>query len=131
MGEIRIFDKGEKPQAWFDFDEDTEVLIELTEKEDLEEIRSTAIRMAKLARSDNSDHIGNILLGKRKVKGWRKKDDHNHPGLVVNGEPFSYSEKNVAFLMQKSLDFSAFVNDVCIKLKLFSDADRGEQIKNS
>ena len=131
MGEIRIFDKGEKPQTWFDFDEDTEVLIELTEKEDLEEIRSTAIRQAKLARSENSDNIGNILLGKRKVKGWRKKDDPNHPGLVVNGEPFPYSEKNVAFLMQKSLDFSAFVNDVCIKLKLFSDADRGEQIKNS
>ena len=131
MGELKIFDKGDKPQGWFDFDEDTEVLIEYTEKEDLEEIRQIALRQAKMARSENVDSIANVLLGKRKVKGWRKKDDHTHPGLIVNGEPFPYSEKNIAFLMQKSLDFSAFVNDICTKLKLFSEADKEKQIKNS
>jgi hypothetical protein len=131
MGEIKIFEKGEKPQVWFDFDEDTEVLIEYTDKEDLEDIRATAARMAKLARSENVDRIANILLGKRKVKGWRNKYDHSHPGLIVNGKPFPYSEENVAFLMQKSLDFSAFVNEVCINLKLFSDAQREAELKNS
>lgn len=131
MGEIKIFGKGEKPQTWFDFDEDTEVLIEYTQKEDLEEIRQISSRQAKMTRSENVDSIANVLLGKRKVKGWRKKDDHSHPGLIVNGEPFPFSEQNVSFLMQKSLDFSAFVNDTCLKLKLFSEAEREAEIKNS
>ncbi|HDH51215.1 MAG TPA: hypothetical protein ENH31_00325 [Nitrospirae bacterium] len=131
MGDIKIFDRGDKPQAWIEFDEDTEVLLEYTEKDDLEEIRAIANKQAKLARTDNTEGIFNVLLGKRKVKDWRKRSDHSHPGLLVNGEPFPFSEENVVFLMKRSLDFSSFVNETCLRYKNFDQAEREREVKNS
>ena len=131
MAEIKIFDKEPKPQKWFDFDEDTEILVEYTEKEDLDEIRAQAARQSRMTLRENIDVIANGLLGQRKVKGWRKKDDPAQPGLIVNGQPFPYSEKNAAYLMRKSLDFSNFVNEICLKISQFAEEERAVEIKNS
>ena len=130
MGELIFFDKGKKPQKWIQFDEDTEILLEYTEKDDLDELKEKAIEMATVNQREDGDKIFNMLLGKEKVKGWRKIDDHNHPGFIMEGKPFEFNEKNVKFMMNRHLRFSQFVSKNILKLKNFVEAKAKAAIKN-
>ena len=124
MARIGLFVNEEK-QKHVQFDEDTEVLVRFVGKKELAELQRKAQKAARLGGADAKD-VFNQKLGKAAVKGWRKIGDHGHPGLVVDGKPFPFTEENLALLMEHSLDFSAFVNATAIEAKEFLDDDREE-----
>ncbi|MBA4395705.1 MAG: hypothetical protein C0407_19300, partial [Desulfobacca sp.] len=97
-------------------------------RQDLRKINSKSSKASRLAKEDMSDY-SNCLLGRAAVLGWRKVDDHDHPGLIVKGRPFPFSQDNLDILMTKSLDFSKFVNDVCVDAEMF-DLEDEDTIKN-
>ena len=124
MAELGVFDA--PPQKWFPFDEDTEVLLEFQGRKALIEIEEKAEKQARLTKG-NFKNYQNKILGKRAVKGWRKITDHNHPGLILKGQPFPYSEENCAMLMLNSTEFSNFVNSNCSDSKAFLGEEGAEE----
>lgn len=117
MADLGVFT--DKRSRWITFDEDSEVCVKYISREVLGVIWVRASRTAARKNMKIEDAF-NVELGRRAVGGWRKIDDHEHPGLTVGGEPFPYSPNNSDFLMVKSLDFSKFINEVCINFRLFS-----------
>ncbi|MBI5634858.1 MAG: hypothetical protein HZA15_15430 [Nitrospirae bacterium] len=115
-------------QKWIQFDSDTEVCIELITKPALREIAKKASKRAKLTGEDSAD-LSDRLLGRAAVKGWRKIGAPEHPGLLVNGEPFPCTPENTDMLMTKSLKFSRFVNEMCLDEDEFDES--GEDEKNA
>jgi hypothetical protein len=111
MGSFDITDTAKT--KWLQFDEDTEVCIQLITKPMLRDISKRAAKRAKLTGEDQGD-IADKLLGRAAVKCWRKVGAHDEPGFIVNGQPFGHSIDNADLLMAKSLKFSRFVNDTCI-----------------
>ncbi|RJQ22032.1 MAG: hypothetical protein C4560_03125 [Nitrospiraceae bacterium] len=111
---------------WIQFDVDTEVNIKLITKRELREISKRSAKHAKLTGEDEAD-VADRLLGRAAVLGWRNKDDHNHPGIIVNDQPCEYNQSNIDLLMAKSLKFSRFVNQTCIDEDEF---DRETDTKN-
>ncbi len=69
------------------------------------------------------DAEANRLLGRVAVKGWNN--------ITANGKPFPYSELNCDLMMQKSYEFSAFVNDACTEMEKFRDEQNEETKKKS
>jgi len=128
MGEIGIFD--EERKRWIQFDEDTEVLIRFVDRRELRKIQNKAEKTARLTGVD-ADEIANKYLGRAAVLGWRKIDDHSHPGLTLKGQPLPYTPENVDMLMTRSLEFSRFVNENCINSKLFLQEEEIEETKNA
>ena len=126
MGKLGIFDDEKK--QWLQFDEDTEVLIKLITKEGLRKIMQKATKRSKLTGEDIAD-ISDALLGREAVLGWRKIEDHNHPGLIVSGQPLPFTPENINMLMKKSIAFSRFVNDACVDETAFLKED--EETKNA
>jgi hypothetical protein len=124
MGKIGIFD--EEQSKWIQFDNDTEVLMQLATKSDLRKINQKAAKRAKLT-GENAGDISDCLLGRAVVKSWRKITDYGHPGLIVNGQPLPFTPENIDMLMRKSIKFSRFVNETCIDEDEFID---GEETKN-
>ncbi|MEM4368374.1 MAG: hypothetical protein QXO21_05145 [Candidatus Anstonellales archaeon] len=124
MGKLGIFD--EEKTKWIQFDEDTEVLLKFVSKEELKKISIKAERASRLSGVDPSD-VANIQLGRTAVLGWRKIDNHNHPGLIVKGQPFPYTKENVDLLMTKSLEFSKFVNENAINSRIFLEEEEEEE----
>jgi len=128
MGEIGIFDDERK--KWIQFDEDTEVLIRFIDRRELRKIQSKAEKTARLTGAD-ADEIANRYLGRSAVLGWRKINDHSHPGLMIQGRPLPYTPENVDMLMTRSLEFSKFVNEHCVNSKIFLQEDEEiEEVKN-
>ncbi|WP_027715821.1 hypothetical protein [Desulfuromonas sp. TF] len=115
----------QKPEKAIQFDEDTEVLIAFVGKQELQEIQRKADKAARLGGADPKDFF-NLKLAERAVKGWRKIGAPDHPGLIVGGEPFPFTEENRALLMKHSLDFCAFVNAHAVEAKEFLDDDQEE-----
>ncbi|RJQ44443.1 MAG: hypothetical protein C4538_10515 [Nitrospiraceae bacterium] len=111
MGKFNFSD--EEKNRWFQFDIDTEVQIKLITKRDLREIARKAAKRAKLTGEDEGD-IADRLLGRAAVMGWRKMDDHNHPGIIVNDQPCTFCPENIDVLITRSIKFSRFVNQMCI-----------------
>ena len=105
------------------FDADTEVLIKHIDKEALSEISRKAGKAARLSGGDAKE-IFNQRLGRAAVLGWRKIGDHNHPGLIVDDQPFAFTEANLDLLMKKSLEFSAFVNEEATDSVSFLDEEK-------
>jgi hypothetical protein len=124
MGKIGIFD--DEQSKWIQFDNDTEVLMQLATKSDLRRINQKAARRAKLT-GENAGDVSDCLLGRAVVKNWRKIADHDHPGLIVNKQPLPFTPENIDMLMRKSIKFSRFVNETCIDEDEFID---GEETKN-
>lgn len=129
MGKVGIFD--EERTKWIQFDEDTEVHIRFIGKEELRKIFKKAEKTAKLTGADSTE-ISNRELGRTCVLGWRKIDDYNHPGLIVNNKPLSFTPDNIDMLMKRSLDFSRFINENAIDSKLFleEEQEREAETKN-
>lgn len=130
MGRLGIFD--EEMTRWIQFDEDTEVFIRFVGKEDLRKIFKKAERTAKLTGADSTE-LSNRELGRLCVMGWRKIDEHDHPGLIIKGKPLQFSPDNIDMLMKRSLDFSRFVNENAIDSRLFleEEEEKKVEIKNS
>lgn len=127
--ELGIFD--EEKTKWIQYDEDTEVCIKHTGKEVLKAINTKAAKIAKLTGADYGG-VNNKLLGRATVHGWRKIDDHNHPGLMLKKQPLSFTPENIDMLMKKSLEFSNFVNENCLDSKLFLNSEEEkEDTKNA
>lgn len=113
-------------EKYFQYDEDTEVLIQLITKPQLREIAKQAAKKAKVSGQDQAD-IADKLLGRAAVKGWRKIGDPSHPGLIVGGQPLTFTPENIDLLMRRSLKFSRFVNEMCIDEDEFAgDGDLAE-----
>ena len=116
MGELDIF--ATAPEKWFPYDDDTEVLIQYQGKEILTKISSKAGEIERKTGA-SAGVIANKLTGRAAVKGWRRKLDHDHPGLTTGGQPLPFTPANVDMLMTKSIDFSTFVNRKCIDSQAF------------
>ena len=128
MGKLGIFEDERK--RWIQFDEDTEVRIRFIGREELRKLQIKAEKTASLSGGDARDILCQHL-GKASVLGWRKMDDHNHPGLTVAGEPLEYSPENVDMLMGKSQEFFRFVDTNSINSRIFLDeAMEAEDSKN-
>ncbi len=129
MGKLGIFD--EERSKWIQFDEDAEVLVGFISKEELDKLSTKASKAARLS-GQNEKEVFNRMLGRSAVQGWRKVDDYNHPGLIVKGQPLSFTPENVDMLMKRSLEFSAFINENAINSKLFLDEEEErEETKNA
>lgn len=113
MGEIAVFEKDKKPNKWIQYDVDTEVLIFYQDREDLNAIRIKAEKNARLTGA-NSSKLMDIYLGRKAVGGWRKIEDHKHPGLTIGGKPIEFNERNLDMFMTKSNEFARFVNEKCV-----------------
>lgn len=128
MADLGIFD--EPTHKWIQYDEDTEVQVRHIGKEELRKINLKAAKTAKLTGVD-SVAINNKMVGRAAVLGWRKINDHNHPGLTMKRQPLPFTPENIDMLMRRSLEFSNFVNENCLDSKLFLDADEEmEETKN-
>lgn len=129
MGNLGIFDDERK--KWIQFDSDAEVELVFLDREGLVRIGEKGEKVAKRTGAIPTN-IVNIFLGRRCVQGWRKIDDHSHPGLTVGGKPLEFSQKNLDMLMLKCLEFSKFVNDAVTDSKLFIDeeADIVDELPN-
>lgn len=112
------------------FDADTEVLIKHIDKEALSELSRKANKAARLSGGDAKE-IFNQRLGRAAVLCWRKIDDHSHPGLIVDDQPFPFNETNLDLLMKKSLEFSAFVNEEATdSVQFLDDVAEKAAVKN-
>ena len=119
MAELDIFEHA--PKRWFDYGGDSEVLLLYAGKEVLTRIRHKAAEIAAKTGGD-FNAISIRLVGRYAVKGWRKKSDHNHPGLTVSGQPIPYSGESLDILMRRSNEFSDFVNRKCADADFFRTA---------
>lgn len=126
MGQLGVFET--ERIKWFPFDEDTEVGIKHIGKEELEKIKGKAVKAAKLAGADITA-VMNQRLGKAAVLGWRKVEEPEHPGFIINGQPFPFNDANRDFLMSKSLEFSNFVNETAINSREYLEGV--EETKNA
>lgn len=128
MAELGVFD--EERKEWIQFDEDAEVLIEFIPREELKEVSKKAEKLARKSGVDISE-IQTPILGKRAVKGWRKIDDHKHPGFTIKGQPFPFSEENVVMLLKRSYEFFNFVHEYATNARFFLEAEKERAAKNS
>lgn len=130
MAQVGIFNT---PRTrWVQFDEDTEVELRHIGKEELTEITRKANKASRLGGADAKDVFGQ-RFARAAVCGWRKIGDHGHPGLIVDGKPFPFSEENLSLLMRCSLEFSAFVNEEAVDSRAFLDDQKEgtEEVKNA
>ncbi len=119
MAELDIFEQA--PKRWFDYGGDSEVLLLYAGKEVLTRIRNKAAEIAAKTGGD-FNAISIRLIGRYAVKGWRKKSDHDHPGLTIKGEPIPYSGESLDMLMRRSNEFSDFINRKCADADSFRTA---------
>jgi hypothetical protein len=132
MAKVAIFEDAQ--QRWIDFDEDTEVLIEYLDKPAALELSKEVDKLVARTGSDRMP-IWNQKLGERVVKSWRKRTDHNHPGLIrPSGEPIPFTAENRDMMMKHCREFSSFVGENSIDAKVFLEIQRQpeeqEKIKN-
>ncbi len=111
MAKVGVFTVA--PKMWFSYDADTEVELEFISKERMGKIVKKADDAAKRV-GGTASVVYDMFLGKAAVHGWRNKDDHNHPGLLLpNGNPIPFSEENRNLLMKSCSEFSTFVFRNC------------------
>lgn len=128
MARVAIF-QGDK-KRWAQYDQDTEVLMRYIGKKELSEISQKAQKAARLSDADVKE-LFNLRLGRAAVLGWRKIEDHDHPGLVLGDAPLPFTPQNLDLLMEHSLEFSGFVNVAAIDAKSFLDeTDEAQEVKN-
>lgn len=126
MAKIGIFD--EKPQKWFPYDKDTEVLIQFLDKGAVNSVLLKGANVAKQMKAKVSD-LQDIYLGKAVVLGWRQISDETQPGfLLPDGTPFPFNNENRNRLMTKSKRFSEWVFSVCTNEQMFLEDD-GPQLE--
>lgn len=126
MAELFIDDEG--AEKWIQFDRDTEVLVKLQPRAALKSLARKAEKSARLT-GENERDIFNLLLAKSAIKGWRKTDDHAHPGLTVNGQPLPFTLENVKMLMEKSTEFFRFIDNYAVNSREF--LTEGDDSKNA
>jgi hypothetical protein len=102
-------------------------MIRFVDKEELNALNRKADKTARLTKGDVSV-IGNRLLGEIAVFGWRKINDHNHPGLLdAKGTPIPFNAENRNMLMKRCREFSNFVNETSIDASVFLEIQAGDK----
>jgi hypothetical protein len=129
MAKVGLF--AAPPKKWFQFDEDTEVLIEHADKEDLSELTKKAEEKSRKFKA-NAAVLYDIFFGRKKLHGWRKIKEHNHPGLLSpeDGAPIEFTPQNRDKMMMKCQDFSSFVFQKSINATNFigdNEVEEGEE----
>ena len=128
MAKLVVIEDGDEREKWFPFDEDTEIQIRYLGFKDLKKLNDKANKVKRMEGRARTDFF-NCLLGRKVILGWRKIDDHAHPGLIVKGNPFPYTQENIDYLMSNSSTFSKFINDYCTDAEAF-DIEAEEAAKN-
>jgi len=110
---------------WLPFGADGRVLIRYVIKKELmaieEEANRPSMSQGPLPVSQKKAEE-NRLLGRAAVRGWEN--------LTVGGKAFEYTPENCDLLMEKSYDFSDFVNLACVQIGLFETRQEEELKKN-
>jgi hypothetical protein len=117
---------GQDIEAWVPFGEDGEVLLAYIPATKLnalvKETTKREIFKGKIVETENPIKA-NRKLGELAVRGWKN--------LTSGGEPFEFTPENVQLLMDESYEFSEFVNENCIKIQEFVEAENEEGKKPS
>lgn len=74
----------------------------------------------RIEKQGANDTMSNVLLGRASVKGWEN--------IEVDGNKIDFNQKNLDLLMNRSYDFSNFVNINCIIMSNFIE-EKQEEIK--
>lgn len=122
MAKIAMFD--DEQRRWLRFDEDTELLIRYLDKAAGLELSKKA---DKISARTGMPHIEcwNRLLAETCLLGWRKTDDHDHPGLTTpNGVPIPFTPENRDRLMKGCREISLFVSENAINAGVFLERDQ-------
>ncbi len=115
MAKVGIFKQ--TPEKYFDYEDDTEVLLRYVSKDAMSEVIKKADSAAKKL-GTSSSKLYDIFLARAAVIGWRKKGpvpdeafvSGFHPGLVMpDGAPFPYTPENRDAVSAQDRAFSAFV----------------------
>ena len=107
MAKVGIFST--PPEKHFLYGGDTEILIRYINKEELSKIIQKSDSVAKKLGANNSS-LYDIFLGRAAVLGWRKQDDHEHPGLEMpDGSAIPFTDENRDKMMKRCREFAAFV----------------------
>lgn len=116
----------EEITAWVPYGKDGKVLMQYIARRKLEEIK----KLATVNEWHNHRMVERIdivkqnqLLGEASVKDWKK--------LTVGGKPFPFSPENRDLFMEKSYEFSDFVNLVCVEMGCFIEEKKEESKKKS
>lgn len=121
MAKVGIFEAA--PQKWFPFDADTEVLVEYVDKETLSKLIKQANEVSQKVKTPQGVAY-DMFLGKKAVIGWRKSDDHGHPGFILpNGSALPFTAENRNMLMTRYREFSEFVFQKSTTASLFLSDD--------
>ena len=114
-------------QIWVPCMDDAEVLIRYIGIEELRGIMKATSRRDWDRKHQPIEAVdtaaANRLLGRAAVRGWT--------GITMDGDDYPYTPENCDFLMSKWLEFSRFVNDICIDLQSLMEAEREAKTKNS
>jgi len=116
-------------QVWVPFMGDAEVLIQYVSLDSLRRLMTKAMMTkilwdGKPRKNSEVDAVeANRMLGRAAVRGWKN--------ITMENEDYPYSPENCDFLMSHWLEFSRFVNDICIDLQALMEAEKEQKIKNS
>lgn len=121
MAKVGLFDT--PPRKKFQYDEDTEVLIEYISKARVNTILMKGAEAAKKVKATTSS-LQDIFLGKSAVHGWNLIGDETKPGFALpDGTPLSFNPANRNLMMTKSQKFSEFVYRICTDETKFLETD--------
>ncbi len=117
---------GQNIKAWIPYGDDARVLLAYIPATKLNAlVRETTKRevfKGKITETENPIKA-NRRLGEIAVLGWEN--------FTSGGEPFEFSDDNVKLLMDESYEFSEFVNENCVKIAEFVEAENEEGKKSS
>ncbi len=117
---------GAELEVWASFGEDGSVLVRHIPKDELLAIskKATKRRWSSHQMIEEVDPIlANRLLGRAAVRDWKN--------LTMGGEPFPFTPENLDMLMDRSYQFSNWVNQVVTDVQTFLETRREESEKNS
>lgn len=130
MSEVGFFD--EEVTRWVKYGKDTEVLLRFVDREELVTLSEKAEAVARKMKDPGVvNQITTRELGRAIIRGWRKIDDHSHPGFTVSGSPFPFTQENLDRMMKKSTEFFSFINREAINPATFlQEEEAREETKN-
>jgi len=109
MAEAGFFE--EEVTRWVKYQEDTEVLLCFVDREALVAINEKAEAISRKVKDPTAiSHITKRELGRTIVKGWRKINDHSHPGFTIAGKPLPFTPENLDRMVKKSVEFFSFIS---------------------
>lgn len=118
--------KQDELTCWAGFGEDAEVLLRYISRDELDRIRRRVTKQIfkRGQMFEDTDSMQfNVLLGRAAVRGWRN--------ITVGGKPFQFSPENCDLLMNRSYEFSDFINEKCVEISAFIEEEEAKSGKKS